>query len=378
MASEGEIEVSVRRRLAAYASAVIIAAGSAALVVPGQALAHGAPQAPGSRTWLCYQDGLTPQGTIVPNNPACAAAVAQSGVNSLYNWFSVLRSDAGGRTTGYIADGELCSGGNSSFTGFDLARNDWPVTHLTAGANFQIRYNNWAHHPGTFYVYVTRDSWSPTRPLAWSDLESTPFSQVTDPPAQGGPGSNEGHYYWNATLPSGKSGRHIIYMRWVRSDSQENFFSCSDVVFDGGNGEVTGIGGGGTTPTQTPSTPPTASPTRSSTASPTQQPTSPPAGGACTASIAITNTWSGGYQAEGTVRAGSSAVNGWTVSWNPAGQGVSQVWSGSLITNTSSQVQVSNVAWNGSIPANGSTTFGLIGTTSGGSPVAPSATCTSP
>ncbi|CAM5681358.1 Chitin-binding protein OS=Streptomyces tendae OX=1932 GN=F3L20_17570 PE=4 SV=1 [Streptomyces tendae] len=30
-------------------------------------------------------------------------------------------------------------------------------------------------------------------------------------------------------------------MQWVRSDSQENFFSCSDVVFDGGNGEVTGI-----------------------------------------------------------------------------------------------------------------------------------------
>lgn len=360
--------MNARRRLAAYSAALVVAAGSAALIVPGQASAHGSPQAPGSRTWLCYQDGLTPQGNIVPRNPACAAAVAQSGVNSLYNWFSVLRSDAGGRTTGYIPDGQLCSGGNPNFSGYDLARNDWPVTHLTSGANFQIKYNNWANHPGTFYAYVTRDSWSPTRPLAWSDLESTPFSQVTNPPAQGGPGTNDGHYYWNATLPSGKSGRHIIYMRWVRSDSQENFFSCSDVVFDGGNGEVTGVGDGGSTPP----TPPTTQPTTP----PTTQPTTP-AGGACTATIAITNSWSGGFQAEVTVRAGTSAVNGWTVSWNPSGQGVSQVWNGSVITNTSTQIQVRNVSWNGSIPANASTTFGFLGTSSGTSS-APSATCTSP
>jgi predicted carbohydrate-binding protein with CBM5 and CBM33 domain len=351
--------VSIRRKLAAYSAAVILAAGSAALVVPGQAMAHGSPQAPGSRTWLCYQDGITPQGNIVPKNPACAAAVAQSGDNSLYNWFAVLRSDAGGRTTGYIPDGSLCSGGNPNFTGYDLARNDWPVTHLTAGGSFEIKYNNWANHPGTFYAYVTRDSWSPTRPLAWSDLEATPFSQVTNPPALGGPGTIDGHYFWTANLPANKTGRHIIYMRWVRSDSQENFFSCSDVVFDGGHGEVTGIGQTGSSSGPPPSSP-------------------PPGNGACNVSIAITNSWSGGFQAEGTVRAAPSAINGWTVSWtNPAGQGVSQVWNGNLITNTGSVTQVRNASWNGSIPANGSTSFGFIGTTSGGA-VVPSATCSSP
>src|SRR5690606_21910120 len=56
------------------------------------------------------------------------------------------------------------------------------------------------------------------------------------------------YYHWNARLPSGKSGRHIIYTVWERSDSPETFYSCSDVVFDGGDGEVTGIGpGSGTT-----------------------------------------------------------------------------------------------------------------------------------
>jgi chitin-binding protein len=347
--------MSMKRRLAVYSAALIVAAGLGALAVQAPAQAHGTPQMPGSRTWLCYQDGITPQGNIVPRNPACAAAVAQSGTNSLYNWFSVLRSDANGRTTGYIPDGRLCSGDNPNFLGFDLARTDWPVTHLTAGRSIEIRYNNWANHPGTFVAYVTKDSWSPTRPLAWSDLEAQPFSTVVNPPAVGGPGTNDGHYFWQATLPANKTGRHIIYMRWIRSDSQENFFSCSDVVFDGGNGEVTGIGS--TVP------PPT---------------TPPPGSGSCNVSIAIVNSWPGGFQGEGTVRAAPSAITGWTVSWtNPAGQGITQVWNGNLITNTAAVTQVRNADWNGSIPANGSVTFGFLGSTTGGI-IAPSTTCASP
>lgn len=344
-----------------YSAAVIVAAGTAVAAVQTPAQAHGAPLVPGSRTWLCYVDGLRSTGEIIPRNPACAAAVAQSGTNSLYNWFGVLRSDADGRTEGFIPDGALCSGNNPQYLGFDLAREDWPVTHLTAGAEIEIRYNNWARHPGTFYMYVTKDSWSPTRPLAWSDLEEVPFSVATDPPERGGPGTNDGHYWWNATLPAGKSGRHIIYTRWVRSDSPENFFSCSDVVFDGGNGEVTGIGesddpGGPGEP---------------------GEPTEPPPGdGTCSATITITNSWPGGFQATGTVTATTSAISSWTVSWTPpATQSIVDLWNGNLITNTSSVVQVRNASWNGSIPANGTATFGFVGA---GSVVTPNPTCTSP
>jgi predicted carbohydrate-binding protein with CBM5 and CBM33 domain len=349
--------VNLKRKLAAYSAVLIVAAGVAAVIAPNQASAHGAPLIPGSRTWFCYQDGLTPQGNIVPRNPACAAAVAQSGDNSLYNWFGVLRSDAAGRTTGYIPDNRLCSGNNPTYLGYDLARSDWPVTHLTAGANIQFRYNNWANHPGTFFLYVTRNGWSPTQGLAWSDLE--PFGQVTDPPAIGGPGSVDGYYHWNGNLPSGKSGRHIIYMRWVRSDSAENFFSCSDVVFDGGNGEVTGIGQGGTT-----SPPPGGG---------------DPGNGACNVSVAITSSWSGGYQATATVRAAPDAINGWTVTLtSPAGQSISDVWSASLISNSGSTTQVRNAGWNAQVAANGSTSFGFIGTSSGSTAAAPTATCSSP
>ncbi|MFD2766009.1 lytic polysaccharide monooxygenase [Micromonospora eburnea] len=354
------------------AAVTTLAAGVIAVVTTsGPAAAHGAAMKPGARTYLCWKDGLTPQGDIRPNNPACAAAVAQSGTNSLYNWFSVLRSDAGGRTVGFIPDGQLCSGGNPNFTGYDLARNDWPITHLTAGRTMEFNYSNWAHHPGTFYFYVTKNTWSPTRPLAWSDLEDQPFLTVTNPPQSGAVGTNDGHYYFNGTLPSNKSGRHIIYSRWVRSDSQENFFGCSDVTFDGGNGEVTGIGPGGSTPPTTP--PATTNPT---TPPATTNPTTPPAGGSCMAVYAVTNSWQGGFQAEVTIMNHSSQTyGGWTANWTlPSGQSISQLWNGNLTTSGSS-VTVTNASFNGTIAPNGTTTFGFLASTSGTNGL-PTVTCT--
>lgn len=372
---------------------MIVAALSAlvsAVVLASPASAHGAPMMPGSRTYLCWKDGTTSSGAIQPKNPACAAAVAKSGTNALYNWFAVLRSDGAGRMSGFIPDGQLCSGGAVvyDFSGFDLARNDWPVTHLTSGATIQYRYNMWAAHPGTFRSYVTKDSWSPTRALAWSDLESTPFDSVTNPPSVGSVGTEDGHYYWNAHLPSGKSGRHIIYTVWQRSDSNETFYSCSDVVFDGGNGEVTGVGQTGTsTPTPTPPTSPSpsaspsrtpstspspsASPSRTPGTSPSPTPSSGPGG--CSATYNVVSSWGGGFQGEVTVKAGSSSIGGWTVRWTqPSGVTVTQVWNGTL-SQSGSNVSVQNVNYNGSLGAGASTTFGFLA--NGSSSGTPSLTC---
>ncbi|MYW69722.1 chitin-binding protein [Streptomyces sp. SID8379] len=235
------------RPTARRAAGLVGAAGlavAAVLAVPSPAAAHGVALMPGSRTYLCYKDLLANSSTQLPTNPACKAAVQAAGTTPLYNWFAVLDSNAGGRGEGYVADGTLCSAGDRSpydFSPYDAARTDWPLTHLTAGATLQVKYSNWAQHPGRFEVYVTKDGFDPERPLGWSDLEKV--QTVQDPPHDGGPGTEAGHYYWDLTLPE-RTGRHMVFVQWVRSDSQENFFSCSDVVFDGGNGEVTGLTGG--------------------------------------------------------------------------------------------------------------------------------------
>ncbi len=234
----------MRKRKFAMVGAVVAAAGlvlGLGLVNAGTSSAHGAAMMPGSRTYLCYKDGRATTGQIIPKNAACKAAFDRSGATPFYNWFAVLRSDGAGRTTGFIPDGRLCSGNASvyDFSGFDLPRADFPVTHLTAGATIQVRYNKWAAHPGRFDLYITNSTYNPSQPLRWSNLNSQPFSSVVNPAQTGSTGSEDGAYYWNARLPSGLSGRHIIYSVWTRSDSTETFYGCSDVVFDGGSGQVT-------------------------------------------------------------------------------------------------------------------------------------------
>ncbi|HEV7898424.1 MAG TPA: glycoside hydrolase family 6 protein [Planosporangium sp.] len=133
----------------------------------------------------------------------------------------------------------------------------------------------------------------------------------------------------------------------------------------------------GPPPTTPPATPPTSTPptTPPTTPPPTPPTTPPPAAGACTASYQTTNSWQGGFQAQVTVTAGTSAVNGWAVTWTLAGgQSINQVWNGTLTTSNST-VAVKNASWNGALAANASTQFGLI---ADGTPSTPALTCTSP
>ncbi|MBL7253518.1 family 43 glycosylhydrolase [Paractinoplanes lichenicola] len=112
--------------------------------------------------------------------------------------------------------------------------------------------------------------------------------------------------------------------------------------------------------------------TRAGTSTPPPTTTPPPAGSGCTAAFRVTGTWSGGFQAEVTVTAGSGAVTGWRVGWTLAsGQTVSQVWNGSLTTSGTS-VTVGNASYNGGLAPGASATFGLLAT---GSPSTPALSC---
>ncbi|MFI1440016.1 lytic polysaccharide monooxygenase [Streptomyces fructofermentans] len=214
-----------RRKAAALATAV--AAGAAPLVLTvlaaAPAAAHGSMTDPVSRVAGCFAEG--------PENPrsaACKAAVAAGGTQALYDWNGVNIADAAGRSKQIIPDGKLCSAGNDKFKGLDLARADWPAGRLASGKH-TFRYKGTAPHKGSFELYVTKDGYDPTKPLAWSDLEAKPFLKVTDPRLV------NGEYVFDGVVPA-KSGRHLIYSIWQRSDSPEAFYTCSDVVFGAGGG----------------------------------------------------------------------------------------------------------------------------------------------
>lgn len=196
------------------ASAVLVLAGLGS----GSAFAHGSMTDPVSRVAACYAEG--PES---PDSAACKAAVAVGGTQALYDWNGVNIGDAGGRSREIIPDGRLCSAGNDKYRGLDLARADWPASRMSAGAH-TFRYKGTAPHKGSFALYVTKDGYDPAKPLKWSDLEAKPFATVTDP------GMVDGDYVFQGTVPK-KSGRHLIYSIWQRSDSPEAFYTCSDVVF---------------------------------------------------------------------------------------------------------------------------------------------------
>ena len=94
--------------------------------------------------------------------------------------------------------------------------------------------------------------------------------------------------------------------------------------------------------------------------------TTPPAGSTACRVTYATDSWSNGFVANVTVaNTGSSPVNGWSLGFTlPGGQAVTNSWNATCPAR-SGAVTARNVAWNGSIPAGGSASFGFQGTYSG-------------
>ncbi|MCF2529462.1 lytic polysaccharide monooxygenase auxiliary activity family 9 protein [Yinghuangia soli] len=235
------------RRTAAVATITAVPLALGALGA-GTAHAHGTSQNPPSRIQLCStQGGENPENFSLP---ACKAAKAAVGNNPapFYDPNAVNIAAAAGKHRQLIPDGKLCSAGNPQYAGLDLPRTDWPTTNLPSGGAFTFLYKGTAPHKGTFEYYITKDGFDVTKPLKWSDLEDKPFLTATDP------GMEAGAYVMKGQLPK-KSGRHLVYVVWQRSDSPEAFYSCSDVAFDGSGkpapqvpapGKPGGSGGTGT------------------------------------------------------------------------------------------------------------------------------------
>ncbi|CCH17044.1 Cellulose-binding family II (fragment) [Micromonospora lupini str. Lupac 08] len=126
--------------------------------------------------------------------------------------------------------------------------------------------------------------------------------------------------------------------------------------------------------------PPTTAPP--TTAPPTTAPptTPPPTGepGSCAATYRAVNSWPGGFQGEVTVANNTATtISGWTVRLTlGSGQAISSLWGGTN-TGATGDVTVRNAAYNGTLGANASTTFGFTATGNGDTPPG-NLTCTSP
>ncbi|MFD4988018.1 lytic polysaccharide monooxygenase [Streptomyces sp. NPDC058374] len=129
------------------------------------------------------------------------------------------------------ADGAICSAGNTGFKQLDAAKTpggaDWPTTQLSGGQGYTFQWQITARHATTdFRYYITKDGWDSSKPLTRDALEPQPF--LTLPYGGQQPPATLSH---QGTIPTQKSGKHVILGVWNVHDTGNAFYSCADVKF---------------------------------------------------------------------------------------------------------------------------------------------------
>jgi endoglucanase len=123
-----------------------------------------------------------------------------------------------------------------------------------------------------------------------------------------------------------------------------------------------------TPPTTTPptTTPPTTTPPTTTPPTTTPPTTTPPAGAGCSVGYQVASAWNGGFTANVTINnTGGSAVNGWSLAWTfPADQKITSAWNAKA-AQSGAAVTATDLGYNASIAAGGSTGFGFQGTGNG-------------
>ncbi|MEU7044873.1 lytic polysaccharide monooxygenase auxiliary activity family 9 protein [Streptomyces varsoviensis] len=196
----------MRKKIGAAVIGLSIAGVS--LFATGSASSHGYVDSPASRQAYCAKGTVKNCGEI--------------------QWEPQSVEGPKGFPKGGPADGKICAGGNSRFAELDDPRGGkWPATKVTAGQGFQFRWKIPAQHATTdFKYYITKDGYNPNKPLTRADLESQPFMSV---PFGGRiPPSTVTH---QGTIPTQKTGKHLILGVWTIADTGNAFYACSDVQF---------------------------------------------------------------------------------------------------------------------------------------------------
>jgi len=313
-----------------------------------------------------------------------------------------------------LVEGVSClSGGNANT--FDnipdpVANCDWWGGNLSQAIAQPVRLNvanRLVYSPHEYGISVfDRQSWfnDPTfpnnLPAVWDTFWGNIVKQNVAPVLVGEFGStlaNPLDVQWLNTLVSyiTANGMSFTYWSWNPNSGDtggialDDWYSINQQKYNILQPSlVPPVGGGSSTPpvTTTPprSTPPVSTPPVSTppvSTPPASTPpvtTTPPVGGSCSATYRVVNQWNTGFQGEVTVKAGTAAINGWTVRWTFAnGQTITQLWSGALTTSGSTNT-VQNLSYNGALAANATTTFGFNANWNGTTNGIPTPTCTSP
>ena len=196
--------------LAACTSSMILLS---AMLASQSASAHGYLEVPPSRALACKQ-GL---------NTNCGGA--QYEPQSVGETFKGFPAGVGGAPMQGPVDGKIPSGGHSLFSAMDAqSATRWHLTEIK-DRNIDFQWTYTAVHPATKHEYfITRNGWNPNESLKRATFESTPFCTV-----DGGnqrPSNSDKH---NCTIPTDKTGQHVVLAIWTVGDTDAAFYNAADV-----------------------------------------------------------------------------------------------------------------------------------------------------
>lgn len=290
------------------------------VVATSLAFGHGSMLQPISRVYTIFLEN--PES---PKLPSSQAAVAAAGTQAFYDWHEVNRLVPQRNYRDLIPDGQLPGVGRDKYKGLNLTRTDWPSTEVAPGKYQCVFDASTPHNPNTFTAYLTKDGYDPSQPLRWDDLVEIPLDNFYQ----------DGNYYKFVVDFPDRTGRHVLYVIWQRIDpAGEAFFSTSDLIFSG------------TATNPSPEENPLVN----------EDPVDVEAGDH---QLVATSDWGSGFIGQATVANTTGApLNGWTMCFT-LDRDIVNIWDAKLVERQGDRYVITNEAWNGNVPANGSIVFGF-------------------
>lgn len=182
--------------------------------------AHGYVMSPASRG---YQGSL--------DKATLGYSTAFSIYGSIINEPGSLEAPKGFPALG-PADGKIASANGSigGDTTLDIQNaNRWKKTNITTGVNAFIWKYLAYHATAKWHYYMTKQGWDPNKPLSRQDLELIGTITHNGTPPQ----DNVSH---QITVPSNRTGYHIILAVWDVADTTNAFYNVIDVNVTSGTG----------------------------------------------------------------------------------------------------------------------------------------------
>ncbi|NUU69193.1 lytic polysaccharide monooxygenase [Enterobacteriaceae bacterium BIT-l23] len=122
------------------------------------------------------------------------------------------------------ANGTIASGGNSRFPELDAqSPNRWAKVNLHTGNNSFIWTLTQAHKTTNWRYFITRQGWDSSKKLERNSFDLIPFCQINGNDAV--PVSPVQH---TCSIPSDRSGYHVILATWDIADTGNAFYQVID------------------------------------------------------------------------------------------------------------------------------------------------------